>query len=221
MDLWASRLAQEGWASVIVDSHGPRGYDDYEIWRLICVGQMFMGSERAGDVLVSIDDARRMPFVDPERIALIGASHGGWSIMDFFALDPPNRLPFNLSRSPAGFGERGMDGIVASILVYPWCGPANRATKTGWRHAAPVLFLLSRDDIIAPSDDCLAIANILEDEGVPVETHVFEDVTHGFDQQGRSALSTLVYDPEATEEALDLAVAFLHAAIATPGASAR
>ena len=106
LERWAAMLNARGWAAIIVDSHGPRGFSDYEVWRLVCAGQLFMGSERAGDVLVSIDDARRMPFVDPDRMALVGASHGGWAIMDLLALDPPRRLPFNLSALPDGRAGR-------------------------------------------------------------------------------------------------------------------
>ena len=82
VERWAAMLKAEGWASIIVDSHGPRGFSDYEVWRLVCAGQLFMGSERAGDVLIAIDDARRMRFVDPDRLVLVGSSHGGWAIMD-------------------------------------------------------------------------------------------------------------------------------------------
>lgn len=46
-----------GWAAVIVDSHGPRGYDHAQRWRLICTGQLLTGSERAGDVAVALDAA--------------------------------------------------------------------------------------------------------------------------------------------------------------------
>ena len=44
---------------------------------------------------------------------------------------------------------------------------------------------------------------------MPVETVVFEGVTHGFDQEERAAFSTLAFDPEATAEALAVAGAFL------------
>ncbi|WP_245943985.1 dienelactone hydrolase family protein [Acuticoccus kandeliae] len=218
MARWAERLAAEGWASIVVDSHTPRGFDDYDIWRLICVGQLFMGSERAGDVLIGIDDARKMDFVDTDRIALIGASHGGWSIMDFFVLDPPETTPFSLSALPESFAARGMEGIVGSVLVYPWCGPANRARSSGWRDEAPVLFLLSREDAIAPSGECLDIAEVLEKQGKSVETVVFEGTTHGFDQKTRAAFSLLEFNAEATETALATAVRFLNeAAGLTPG----
>lgn len=209
LERWAAMLNARGWAAVIVDSHGPRDYLDGEIWRLICAGQLFMGSERAGDVLVSIYDARRMPFVDPARLVLIGSSHGGWAIMELLAFEKAWRLPFNLAALPEGTVEHPLDGVVGSILVYPYCGRANRSRRAGWSFPAPVLFLLSGEDTIAPAADCLAVAERLAAAGVPVETQVFEGVTHGFDQQERAPFSTLEFDPEATEEALRVAGAFL------------
>ena len=107
---WAERLNREGWAAVVVDSHGPRGLLDHEVWRLVCAGQVLLGSERAGDVLIAIDDVRRMPFADPGRIALVGASHGGWAIMDLLAMDPPERLPYNLGAAPGGRAGRSAGG---------------------------------------------------------------------------------------------------------------
>lgn len=209
LDRWSAALNAAGWATIVVDSHGPRGFSDHEIWRLICAGQMFMGSERAGDVLVSIGDARRLPFVDPDRIALIGASHGGWAIMDLLALDPPRRLPFNLAALPDDPGGDPLAGVVGTILLYPYCGTANRAARGGWRRPIPTLFVLSEDDAIADPEDCLRIAGQLEMRGVPVETLMLSGVTHGFDQQERSPLSTLDFDEAATLKALARGLGFL------------
>ena len=168
VDRWAAMLAAEGWASIVVDSHGPRGFSDYEVWRLVCAGQLFMGSERAGDVLVAIDDARRMRFVDPERIVLIGSSHGGWAIMDLLALDPPRRLPTNLAALPAGSPADPLAGVAGTILLYPYCGQANRARRAGWTRPVPTLFLLAADDLVAPAGFCLDIAERLSADGLPV-----------------------------------------------------
>jgi dienelactone hydrolase len=208
LDRWAAMLNARGWAAVIVDSHGPRDLLDTDVWRLICAGQLLMGSERAADVLVSVYDARRMPFVDPSRLVLIGSSHGGWAIMELLAFEAALKLPFSLTALPAG-DEHPLDGVVGSILVYPYCGPANRASRTGWSFPAPVLFLLSGNDVVAPADACLAVADRLAAAGVPVETRVFEGVTHAFDQQDRAPLSTLAFDPEATAGALQTAGEFL------------
>jgi dienelactone hydrolase len=208
---WGEMLNANGWAAIIVDSHRPRGFSDYEVWRLVCAGQLFMGSERAGDVLVSIADVRAMRFVDPERIVLMGSSHGGWAIMDLLALDPPRRLPTNLAALPRGAPADPLEGVVGAILLYPYCGQANRARRDGWRRPIPTLFLLSADDAIAPSAPCLRIAETLEARGLPVEAVTFEGVTHGWDQQDRSALSPLVFNPEATAKAMAIARDFLDA----------
>jgi dienelactone hydrolase len=205
---WAEMLNGQGWAAIVVDSHGPRGLSDHEAWRLVCAGQLLMGSERAGDVLVSLADARRMPFVDPENLVLIGASHGGWAIMDLLALDPPGRLPFNLAALPEGPADP-LAGVVGTILVYPYCGEANRAARGDWRRKIPTLFLLSASDVIAPAGKCIAIAEGLAAKGLPVETRLFEGVTHGFDQEERSELSTLEFDAKATRQALAAGSDFL------------
>jgi dienelactone hydrolase len=209
LDRWSAMLVARGWAAVIVDSHGPRRYGENDVWRLICAGQLMMGSERAGDVLVSIYDARDMHFVDEERLVLIGASHGGWAIMELLAFEKLWRLPFGLAALPEGAARHPLDGVVGVILAYPYCGTVNRARRTGWRFAAPVLFLLAGDDVIAPADECLAAAETLAAEGVAVETHVFAGATHGFDQEARAPLSVLEFDPEVTAEALATAGAFL------------
>ncbi|MDQ0316323.1 dienelactone hydrolase family protein [Amorphus orientalis] len=210
MERWADALVADGWAAIIVDSHGPRGYDDYEAWRLVCVGQLMTGGERAGDVLVALADAREMAFVDRDRLALIGMSHGGWSIMDLLALDAENRLPLNLRSRPGDANDPPLSGVRAAVLVYPWCGPTNRAVDAGWDHPAPVLFVLADDDMIAPARDCRAVEQTLRDTGHDVEELSFSGVTHGFDQQHRTPLSNLRFDPEATTEAISTAIRFLN-----------
>ncbi len=221
LDRWAAMLTGRGWAAVIVDSHGPRDYLDFELWRLICAGQLMMGSERAGDVLVSIYDARAMPFVDPDRLVLIGASHGGWAIMELLAFEKLWRLPFGLAALPEATVAHPLQGVVGAILVYPYCGAANRARRVGWRFPAPALFLLAGNDVIAPAEDCLAVAEVLEAAGAPVEVRVFPGVTHGFDQEKRAPFSLLEFDAEATAEALAIAGAFLDRVGVARGAPAQ
>jgi dienelactone hydrolase len=207
VERWGAMLTAHGWAAIIVDSHTPRGLTEREVWRLVCAGQLFMGSERAGDVLVSLADARAMPFVDARNLVLVGSSHGGWAIMDLLALDPPRHLPFNLGALPPG-PEDPLAGVVGVILLYPYCGEANRA-RDGWSRRVRTLFLLSAEDYVAPSEACRAIADRLEARGVPVEVVSFAGVTHGFDQKERSPFSPLAFDEAATTEALAVGARFL------------
>ncbi|UOM33942.1 dienelactone hydrolase family protein [Acuticoccus sp. I52.16.1] len=213
MHRWAKALVEDGWAAVVVDSNGPRHYTDFATWRLVCAGQLLPGSERAGDILVSIADAVALPFVDPERLALIGMSHGGWSIMELMTLDLTRERPTNLRRLPEP-GPALLEGVRASVLVYPWCGLANTARFWDWLNDSPVLFVLATADIVAPMYECEMVARNLEEEGHAVESIVFQGATHGFDQEERSEFSPLAYNPEATREAIATALGFLDRAIA-------
>jgi dienelactone hydrolase len=150
-----------------------------------------------------------MRFVDRNRIVLIGNSHGGWAIMELLAFDAASRLPFGLAALPDDMLEKPLDGVIGAILLYPYCGPGNRSRRSGWSQSLPVLFLLSGNDTIAPADDCLRIAGVLAERGAPVETLVFDGVTHGFDQQDRALFSSLEFDAKATAEALRIGGAFL------------
>lgn len=207
----ADALAAAGWASVVVDSHGPRGLDDAEQWRLVCAGQLLTGVERAADLAVALDDVRRMDGVDADRLALVGASHGGWAVLDLFALVAAGEPPPLLRRWPASLRRDGLAGVRAAVLLYPYCGPLSRAARTGWQSAIPLQLLLVADDAVADEADCLELADRQRAAGTPVAVEVFEGVTHGFDQIEKSPLSTLAYDPDATARALTLTTRFLQA----------
>ncbi|MEO1199250.1 MAG: prolyl oligopeptidase family serine peptidase [Pseudomonadota bacterium] len=210
MDLWAETLNNKGWAALIVDSHTPRGYGGYEIWRLICAGQLLMGSERAGDALVALADMRAEPIVDPSRIVLLGASHGGWTIMELLNFEDEGRLPFNLSAWPEGISpDAPLNGVIGQVLLYPYCGRPNRAFDNGWARRSPTLFLLGDKDLIAPPRDCLTVIEHLEERGLPVDIEMFAGVDHGFDQRVRQHFSTLEFDPEATALSVTRVSAFL------------
>lgn len=215
MDRWAAMAREAGWATMIVDSHGPRGFGDWQIWRLICAGQLLTGQERAGDVAVAIDDALNLPFADG-RVALFGASHGGWSVMDLLALHGRGRVPFNLTEWPAAQARGGLDPVIGVILAYPYCGVMSRVWRDGWRHRVPVHFLLARDDAIADERRCETLAERMQSRGFPVTLRTFEGVTHGFDQDERSTLSPFSFSPAATEEALALGRGLLDGFIAAP-----
>jgi dienelactone hydrolase len=213
MGTWAEALAARGWASVMVDSHTPRGFTELQLWRLICAGQLLTGAERAGDIAAGLAHARTLPFVDDGRIALIGASHGGWAILEYLSMADHGQVPLTLERWPEGMAENPLDGIAAAVLFYPYCGQLSRASRRGWDSRMPVLFLLARGDTIADETDCLKVVEREAGRGLPIESHVYEGVTHGFDQQEKAPLSLLEYDPETTADALGRAGAFLDRAI--------
>ncbi len=206
---WAEALNRMGWGAMMVDSHGPRGLTEAQLWRLVCAGQVLTGGERAGDIAVALADVRAMPRVDPDRIVLIGSSHGGWSILDLLSLSGQGRRPFNLARWPEGQGDMGLDGVVGAVLLYPYCGVGSQVSRHGWSADLPVQFLVVEDDTIVNEEACLAVAERMKANGLPVEWHVLEGTTHGFDQQEKSLFSTLEFSPEATKQAIALVKGFL------------
>lgn len=206
LDRWATALNAAGWAAVIVDSHGPRGFDEAQIWRLVCTGQLLGGAERAGDIAVALQDVRGMDFVDPDRLALVGASHGGWAVLDLLALVGVPDLPFNLTAWPA---DDVLAGVQAVVLFYPYCGIGSQVNRLGWAADIPALFLLVEGDTVADETACLGLIDRMQAAGRPIETLIFTDVTHGFDQEEKAPFSPLRFEPDATVRATEAMTDFL------------
>ena len=122
---------------------------------------------------------------------LIGASHGGWAIMDLLALDPPRRLPFNLAALPADAPADPLAGVAGTILLYPYCGRGQpRPAPTAGRRPIPTLFLLSADDVdrARPALHRRSPSGMQARGAAGRDRELFDGVTHGFDQQDRVGL---------------------------------
>ncbi|MEM8631377.1 MAG: dienelactone hydrolase [Pseudomonadota bacterium] len=205
----AEALHAADWASLIVDSHTPRALDEAELWRLVCAGQLLTGQERAADVAVGLAYAQAAPELSGDRVALVGASHGGWTVLDFLALTGAGELPPILEKWPAGFGAGVPAAVESVVLLYPYCGGASLAATANWNPGPRVLFVLVEGDTITGEDACLDLARRMGEAGVEVTVELLTGVTHGFDQQEKSPLSPLVYDAEVTARVNALIVSFI------------
>jgi len=100
---WAVWLRHEGYAAFVLDSFGGRGL------RRLCGGSAALtGRMRAPDIFVAARYLKTLPQIDGKRIAAIGYSHGGWTLM--WAVATEAQYP-------------DVD-IRAFIMFYPTC--------TGW-----------------------------------------------------------------------------------------
>ena len=189
MDFWAGRLAGRGYRTLILDSHGPRGLDRFEAWRLVCAGQALPGAERAGDLAVALAD----PALPPGGRVVLGASHGGWTAMEFLRLALTGQVPPGLGGWPSDPARllRGLGGV---ILLYPYCGLLNGADGGDWNAAPPILMILAAEDRITSAPACEEMADRLRGRGARIRVEVLPGADHGFDQRERSALSPLSFD---------------------------
>jgi dienelactone hydrolase len=142
-----------------------RGLTTRDSLRTVCSGLHLWGGTRAPDVAASLAYLRTLPFVDAERIAVMGWSHGAWTALDFLA-----------TASPADLA-----GLRAVVAFYPYCGLASRARWNGLPADVPLLMLLAgRDSIVSPGA-CLGLAEAQARRGQPVTTQLYAEAGHAFD----------------------------------------
>ena len=196
---WAIWLQHEGYAAFMLDSFGGRGL------KRLCAGSAeLLPRVRAGDLFAAAVYLKQLPRVDSSRIAAIGYSHGGSTLLNAAGTDR----------------EHPEASIRAFIVFYPGCEGRTRLPGT-----TPVLMLLGAKDDWAPAAPCVALAKAAAAAGRPVTAVVYPNARHHFDgaelrkltivadaRGGRGA--TMDYDPRAHEDAEKQVRAFLAAQLA-------
>jgi dienelactone hydrolase len=99
-------------------------------------------------------------FVDRNRIAVLGWSHGGMAVLEAVTMSHPFGSPFN-----------------AAIAYYPYCTQLSITN-------APLLVLIGEKDDWTPADRCKAL--IFSEGSEPeIILKVYPDAHHAFDQPFR------------------------------------
>lgn len=200
MELWAGVLADHGRATLILDSHGPRGLDQLQSWRAVCAAQILPGAERAADLAVAIAAMGRMEGIDTSDIAVLGASHGGWSIMELLELLGTEAPPPGLAAWPEPRAELAAR-IGPVVLLYPYCGVVSGAGDAHWPANAEGLMVLAGEDSIVDPQKCREMAAGLVERGADLTVATLAGADHGFDQKEHSVVSSLVFDQGLTDQA--------------------
>jgi len=150
---WIYMLKRWGFVSLLVNSFGPRGKSN------ICApGQGFLipPLRCAKDAHGAKLYLESLPFVDRNRIAVMGWSHGGISTLEAVAINEPSSSPFQ-----------------AAIAFYPICKPLYIVNT-------PLLVLIGEKDESAPANLCEFY--IKSKKGWPeIVLKVYPDAYHGFD----------------------------------------
>jgi dienelactone hydrolase len=178
--LAAGQMTDWGYVSFVVDSFATRGISEDCSARL---------SNRQADALGALVYLSKLPFVDPQRIALIGISQGGTA-----ALEIATARAIQVFEMPADVKFK------AVIAFYPSCAAA------GNELSAPALILAGGLDDWSPLIDCEWWALRRRGKGAPVKFEVYPEAYHSFDDPGLRVATRyfghwVKYDPEAAAHA--------------------
>lgn len=184
LEAYAEVAVAAGWAAVVVDSLKPRGMSSLDAKLLVCTGAALRGPTRAADVFAMLAWLETQAWADPERVFLAGWSHGGWTIMDSYAMgDDVARLTRLADADPARLRQR----VRGALLVYPYAGYPSLTTRRGWGDgwagwgAPPVWAVLARKDAVVGWKLPARALDRLAGDGLRVDRLMFDDATHAFD----------------------------------------
>lgn len=176
-----------GYVSLAVDSFTSRGIKDQ------CSDP---AAYRLGDALGALSYLSRLPFVDPQRIAIVGSSQGAFVALRLAStyehvFDAPRDLRF-----------------VAAVAYYPMCGAMTEDL------VRPALIMIGELDDWTPARDCDFWTKWQAKRGAPVRLVVYPGAYHAFDisalADGKESFGHWVkYDASATAGSLQEMQSFL------------
>lgn len=167
--MWGEFLAEQGYLALMLDSFGARGL------RQICTTpfgeRTLKEADRVADALAALAYLRQLPQVDPQRIALLGWSHGGGVTLNAIS-HPPQ--------------PSGLSGFSAAVSFYPGCtARSQRADR--FHPYAPLLLLIGESDDWTPAAPCKALTANVAARGEPMQIVIYPDTYHDFDNPALTA----------------------------------
>lgn len=179
----AGELVGWGYVVLLVDSLATRGID-HDCFKAI------LAIARISDALGALAFLGRQTFVDPQRVAAVGFSKGGWTAL----LVSENNDSLRLFARPNNLKFR------AAVAFNPPCRDA------GERPSIPTLILIGTLDQWTPAAGCSEKIEAWGIDGMPIDLVVYPGVHHGFYypelQPGRAMLGRwLEYNEEAATDA--------------------
>ena len=163
---WARELTGQGYEVLAVDSFTTRGAASE------CAhgGPVTPEVQRPLDAYGALRYLQAQPDVEPDRIALMGWSHGGGSVL--FALG---------SADAARDQAAGQSGFRAAVAFYPgWCNVRSQHAAD-WHSAVPLLILMGASDVWTRAAPCETFVQTVKARAMPVDIHVYPGAYHDFD----------------------------------------
>jgi dienelactone hydrolase len=163
---WAAELNRRGYVVLMVDSFGPRRQGS------MCAHLDFNAAvyqKRPHDAYGALLFLQGQPFIQPDRIGVVGWSQGGGVVLFSIraqSLGRPMQLPHGDFR--------------AAVAFYPG-SCAERKQKLPWTSAIPLLVLVGAGDVWTPAAPCEQLVEGAVARGSAVEMRIYPGAYHDFD----------------------------------------
>jgi len=182
-DVWTEKFASWGYVAFQVDSFGPRGLSS------VCGDATLLTSiisKRSQDAYDAKTYLVGLPFVDRNRVGVMGWSHGGMTTLSVV-------------------DQKRNDSFRSAIAFYPYC---NRPL---FDFNAPLLILIGEKDDWTPANSCsMRMRSGQTDPEVVLK--IYPDSHHGFDGEGLDTFvegHRMLYNPVAAADAIIQVKTFL------------
>jgi dienelactone hydrolase len=146
---WARELLGRGYAVLMPDSFGTRGFPDGVCTDASPSRVNVSPAARARDAYGALAHARTLPDVDGRRVGLMGGSHGGSTTL-------ASMLAPESDRDPLAPDKRA--GFAAAVALYPSCDRDARVWQNDsgvYRPIAPLLILIGEKDDWTPAEPAI------------------------------------------------------------------
>jgi dienelactone hydrolase len=150
---WAQRFVAAGYAVMFPDSFNPRGFAS------VCTERKrgINPTGRARDTAGAVRWLKAQPFIASGRIAVIGWSNGGSTVLNYVA------------------GTAAGD-VAGAIAFYPGCSTLLK--RGDWASRVPLTILIGADDDWTPAAPC---RQLVAAAGEKVRIETYPGAYHGFD----------------------------------------
>lgn len=184
---WAAELNRLGYTVLMVDSFVPRGIANTCSLRVTNSARWFdLMEKRKRDARGALRYLQSQPYVQPDRIGVIGWSQGAGVVLMVLNTNSA-RLP--AEASPASFR--------AAVAFYPvLC--SEKEQPSDWRSNVPLLLLQGWKDTWTRAPPCKSFVDAAVARGAKIEMQIYPDAYHDFDALGVPLDTLNVYSPEGT-----------------------